>query len=151
MQCLVDFLWAGEQPVPIQGYGVVDIQIQGPLQNRQRQRRHFLRLRNVAYCPGFASNPVSLRKLRKQGLWWGNSPGNKVPPSGTAALSSASRSRMSPSSDGPSSGAVRFPTTRPTASSPSASRVTRSATDRCLSCPLILTTVMRVLRRVLSS
>lgn len=73
-----DFLWAGTHPVQIQGYGDVVIQIKGPRHPRwpHKQKQHFLRLRNVAYCPGFACNLVSLRKLRKQGLWWDNSPGN---------------------------------------------------------------------------
>jgi len=81
-----DFLWAGEHPVSIQGYGEVDIQIQGPPQNGQRRQRYFLRLRNVAYCPGFACNLVSLRQLRKQGLWWDNSPGNNCVRKGNGSI-----------------------------------------------------------------
>jgi len=70
-----DHLWAGEQPVQVQGYGDVDIQIQGQ-QTQLSQQPHTLRLREVAYCPGFACNLVSYRQLRKQGLWWDTSPGN---------------------------------------------------------------------------
>lgn len=66
-------MWAGEQPVQIEGYGNVDIQIQGL---QQQQQSLLLRLRDVAYCPGFACNLVSLRQLQKGGLWWDNSPGN---------------------------------------------------------------------------
>ena len=64
----------------------MDIQIQGPQQNGQRRQRHFLRLRNVAYCPGFACNLVSLRQLRKQGLWWDNSPGNNCVRKGNGSI-----------------------------------------------------------------
>ena len=59
-----DFLYAGDVKVPILGYGDVDVQAKSPT------GRVILRLHNVAYCPNFACNVVSFRKLQKQGLWW---------------------------------------------------------------------------------
>jgi hypothetical protein len=64
-----DFVWAGEHKVPIQGYGNVDIEVKGT------NGRKILRLNNVAFCEDFACNLVSLRQLRKRGLWWDNRPG----------------------------------------------------------------------------
>ena len=57
-----DFLWAGEQKVPIQGYGDVDIAVKGP------ESRKILRLYNVAFCENFACNLVSFRKLVRRGF-----------------------------------------------------------------------------------
>jgi Reverse transcriptase (RNA-dependent DNA polymerase) len=64
-----DFVWAGEHKVPIQGYGNVDIEVQGS------NGTQLLRLYDVAFCEDFACNLVSLRQLRKQGLWWDNRSG----------------------------------------------------------------------------
>jgi GAG-pre-integrase domain len=64
-----DFVWAGEDKVRIQGYGNVDVQIQSP------KGKHILRLFDVAFCPDFACNLVSLRLLHRQGYWWDNRPG----------------------------------------------------------------------------
>ena len=57
-----DFLWASEQKVPIQGYGDVDIAVEGPT------GRRILRLHDVAYCENFAYNLVSFRKLKRRGF-----------------------------------------------------------------------------------
>ena len=64
-----DFLWAGEHRIPVQGYGNVDIEIQGP------KRKQIMRLYDVAFCENFAANLVSLRRLHNRGLWWDNRPG----------------------------------------------------------------------------
>ena len=61
-----DFVFAGEQQVPILGYGEIDIKVNGPRGPR------LLRLYDVAYCENFACNLVSLRILRRQGYWWDN-------------------------------------------------------------------------------
>ena len=65
-----DFLWAGTQKVPIQGYGDVDIEIDGPI------GKQLLRIYNAAFCMDFACNLVSYRKLKRRGFWWDNRPGN---------------------------------------------------------------------------
>jgi len=52
-----DFLYAGDVKVPILGYGDVDVQAKSPT------GRVILRLHDVAYCPNFACNVVSFRKL----------------------------------------------------------------------------------------
>jgi hypothetical protein len=57
--------------VPIQGYGSVDIRIQ----DQSQQENRILRLQDVALCQGMACNLVSLRQLRKRGIWWDNRPG----------------------------------------------------------------------------
>ncbi|RKK15640.1 hypothetical protein BFJ66_g18041, partial [Fusarium oxysporum f. sp. cepae] len=59
-----DFVYAGESPVAIHGYGNVDIRVQGP------QGPSLLRLRDVAHCINFACNIVSYRQLRKRGYYW---------------------------------------------------------------------------------
>ena len=51
--------------MPILGYGDVDIELRG-----SNNKKFFFRLRDVAYCPGFACNLVSLRRLQRCGLWW---------------------------------------------------------------------------------
>lgn len=63
-----DCVTAGNHSVPIQGYGNVDIDIQGP------KGHSLLKLRNVAFCENFAANLVSLRQLQKHGYWWDNRP-----------------------------------------------------------------------------
>ncbi|KAF4340968.1 hypothetical protein FBEOM_5107 [Fusarium beomiforme] len=59
-----DFVYAGDSPVAIHGYGNVDIRVQGP------QGPSILRLRDVAHCINFACNIVSYRQLRKRGYYW---------------------------------------------------------------------------------
>jgi hypothetical protein len=61
-------VWAGETQVPIQGYGTVEITVQGPQESR------ILRLQDVALCPGIVCNLVSLRQLQKRGTWWDTRP-----------------------------------------------------------------------------
>jgi hypothetical protein len=70
-----DFVWAGQHKVPIQGYGNVDIEIKKPAKNSNSKESRILRLHDVAFCQDFASNLVSLRQLRKRGMWWDNRPG----------------------------------------------------------------------------
>ena len=62
-------MWAGEDKVRIQGYGNIDVQIQSP------KGKQVLRLYDVAFCPDFACNLISLRLLHRQGYWWDNRPG----------------------------------------------------------------------------
>lgn len=64
-----DVLYAGDSAVGIFGYGDVDISIIGAKKKLQR-----LRLYNVAYCPNFATNLVSLRQLMGFGYYWDNHP-----------------------------------------------------------------------------
>ena len=64
-----DFVYAGEHQVPILGYGDVDIEI------KTRTEARILRLHDVAFCENFACNLVSLRQLRKRGIWWDTRPG----------------------------------------------------------------------------
>ena len=59
-----DFLWAGEQKVPIQGYGDIDVELEGP------GGTSIFRVYDAAYCENFACNLISLRKLEKRGFWW---------------------------------------------------------------------------------
>ncbi|KID81860.1 polyprotein [Metarhizium guizhouense ARSEF 977] len=61
-----DCVTAGDHLVPIQGYGDVDIRVQG------QRGFDILRLHNVALCENFAANLVSLRQLRQHGYWWDN-------------------------------------------------------------------------------
>ncbi|KAJ8129613.1 hypothetical protein O1611_g4017 [Lasiodiplodia mahajangana] len=65
-----DCVYAGDVTVSIQGYGDVDIQINGPDGER------IMRLIDVAFCENFACNLVSLRQLRKKGYYWDNRPPN---------------------------------------------------------------------------
>ena len=69
-----DYVWAGERKVPIKGYGTVDDIIKAPNKN-QKLTDKILRIRDVAFCPNFAANLVSLQQLHKRGLWWDNRPG----------------------------------------------------------------------------
>jgi Reverse transcriptase (RNA-dependent DNA polymerase) len=63
-------VFAGNSKIPVKGYGDVDIRTEGP------NGSHTIRLRDVAYCQGFACNLVSLRQLRRKGYWWDNKPPN---------------------------------------------------------------------------
>jgi hypothetical protein len=64
-----DYVWAGDTKVPIQGYGTVEILVQGFQESR------ILRLQDVVLCSGMACNLVSLRQPQKRGTWWDNRPG----------------------------------------------------------------------------
>ena len=55
----------GSGTVPILGYGEVDIQLAD-----QKSKRRILRLHNVAFCPDFPTNLVSLRLLEARGIDW---------------------------------------------------------------------------------
>ena len=55
----------GSGSVTIQGYGEVDVVLQN-----QKGRKRLLRLYNVAYCPNFPTNLVSLRLLEARGVDW---------------------------------------------------------------------------------
>lgn len=63
-----DYLQAGQQCVPIRGYGNVDIQTQ------YRARSRSIRLFDAALCENFPCNLVSLRQLQKRGYWWDSRP-----------------------------------------------------------------------------
>jgi len=63
-----DFLWAGDQKVPIQGYGDKDVAIDTP------GGPSIMRFHGVALCENFACNLVSFRKLQRKGLWWDTRP-----------------------------------------------------------------------------
>jgi Pol polyprotein len=63
-----DYLWAGEHKVPIKGYGTVDV-LTKALNKGQELTDRILRIRDVAFYPNFATNPVSLQQLHKRGLW----------------------------------------------------------------------------------
>jgi hypothetical protein len=61
-----DCVYAGDVIVPVQGYGEVDIKVNGPDGPR------IMRLFDVAFCENFACNLVSLRQLRRKGYYWDN-------------------------------------------------------------------------------
>lgn len=63
-----DYIQAGQQYVPIRGYGNVDIQ------TRCQTNVRSIRLFDVAHCENFPCNLVSLRQLQKRGYWWDNRP-----------------------------------------------------------------------------
>ena len=69
-----DYVWAGEYKIPIKGYGTVDVVIKAPDKDQELKDK-ILRIRDVAFCPNFAANLVSLQQLHKRGLWWDNRPG----------------------------------------------------------------------------
>lgn len=60
-----DYVFAGDSQVQILGYGDVDIIVK-----TSEGIRRVVRLREVAYCEGFACNIVSLRKLHRLGWRW---------------------------------------------------------------------------------
>ena len=59
-----DYIYAGEAKVPVLGYGSVDIELESDAGPR------ILRLRNVAFCPNFATNLVSFWELERTGIDW---------------------------------------------------------------------------------
>lgn len=65
-----DGVHAGNTFVPILGYGEVDIELSGIPGNK------VLRLKDVAFCEGFACNLVSYQQLKKQGYFWDLKPPN---------------------------------------------------------------------------
>lgn len=68
-----DGVWAGDNWVPILAYGEVDVVLSHPTESR------ILKLKEVAFCPKFVANLVSLRLLKKQGYWWDNkTPSNAI-------------------------------------------------------------------------
>ena len=64
-----DKIFAGDHTLAIKGYGDVDICLQNAIGDK-----HLLRLNNVAFVPGMATNLVSLRPLRARGIWWDTRP-----------------------------------------------------------------------------
>src|SRR5438045_8326074 len=60
----------GSGSVTIQGYGEVDVVL-----TNQKGRKRLLRLYNVAYCPNFPTNLVSLRLLEARGVDWSHCSG----------------------------------------------------------------------------
>ena len=63
----------GSGSVTIQGYGEVEIPLTSP-----KGRIQILRLHNVAYCPDFPTNLVSLRLLEARGIDWSHRNGQLV-------------------------------------------------------------------------
>ena len=63
----------GGGSVTIQGYGEVDVAL-----TNHKGRKRLLRLHNVAYCPEFPTNLVSLRLLEARGIDWSHRNGQLV-------------------------------------------------------------------------
>jgi hypothetical protein len=63
----------GSGSVTIQGYGEVKITLTSP-----KGQIRILRLHNVAYCPDFPTNLVSLRLLKARGIDWSHRNGQLV-------------------------------------------------------------------------
>jgi hypothetical protein len=61
-----DVIIIGKGQVPVIGYGDVRIEVQNG------RRRVILKLRDVAHCPDFVTNVVSLERLNEEGLYWDN-------------------------------------------------------------------------------
>ncbi len=64
-------LIAGNTEVPILGYGERILRIPGP-----DGIIRTIRLKNVTFCPDFATNLVSFRLLRNNGYFWDNEGSN---------------------------------------------------------------------------
>ena len=64
-----DAITAGEGQMRVEGYGEVDLELKQPCGIRS-----VMKLRNVAHCPGFQTNVVSLDHLHKQGIHWDDRP-----------------------------------------------------------------------------
>ncbi|KAG6996633.1 Retrovirus-related Pol polyprotein from transposon RE1 [Fusarium oxysporum f. sp. conglutinans] len=58
-----DCIWAGDRKLPILGYGTMTVRLTGT---------RALLLEDVAYCPRLLTTLVSLRQLRRKGLYWDN-------------------------------------------------------------------------------
>lgn len=58
----------GSGTVPILGYG--DIVIELSKTTKKNPKRSLLRLHDVAFCPQFPTNLVSLTKLEERGIDW---------------------------------------------------------------------------------
>lgn len=58
-----DKIFASDRALAIEGYSDVDIYLQNAIGDK-----HLLRLNNVAFVPGMATNLVSLRPLRVRGI-----------------------------------------------------------------------------------
>ncbi|KAJ3554727.1 hypothetical protein NPX13_g10536 [Xylaria arbuscula] len=67
-----DAVYAGDGVIPIEGFGEVDIRVQGP------KGPEVHRLYDVAFCPNMATNLVSLRILNRSGYWWDNKPSTNL-------------------------------------------------------------------------
>lgn len=65
-----DFIWAGDSTVEVLGYGEVQVRLQTP------EGSFLFTLKDVAFCPRFACNIISYRRLKRSGIWLDNSPGN---------------------------------------------------------------------------
>ncbi|KJZ72743.1 hypothetical protein HIM_07935 [Hirsutella minnesotensis 3608] len=63
-----DFLWAGDNKVPIEGFGDVDVEVTGP------SGSSILRLYDAAFCDNFACNLISFNELSKLGIWLDTDP-----------------------------------------------------------------------------
>jgi hypothetical protein len=57
-----DYLWAGDRQLPVLAYGTMPVRT-GPT---------VLHLENVALCPRLLTTLVSLRQLRRKGIFWDN-------------------------------------------------------------------------------
>ena len=67
-----DYVWTGGAKVPIEGYGTSFIRVQ----THRQSPFHLLSIPNAAHCPDFLCNVASVRKLKRRGFWWDQSPGN---------------------------------------------------------------------------
>lgn len=63
-----DLLIVGDHTIAIQGYGTVEVVIEG------RPGPMRFNLADVAWCPTFSCNLVSFRRLQKQGIIWDTRP-----------------------------------------------------------------------------
>jgi hypothetical protein len=64
-QAVGHYALCGSGTVAIHGYGEVDVVV-----TNQKGRKRILRLHNVAYCPQFPTNIVSLQLLEDRGIDW---------------------------------------------------------------------------------
>ena len=67
-----DYVWTGGAKVPIKGYGTGFIRVQ----TCPNSSFKLLSIPNAAHCPNFVCNVTSVRKFKRRGYWWDQSPGN---------------------------------------------------------------------------
>jgi hypothetical protein len=57
-----DHIWSGDKALPILGYGIMAVEF----------GFRIMLLNNMAYCSDLLTTLVSLRQLRRKGLYWNN-------------------------------------------------------------------------------